>query len=66
MIWKQWKRGRRQYQGLRQRGVWGYLAAKTEGSSHDPSRIANSPAMKYAFPNAYFAALGLPQLFTVV
>jgi RNA-directed DNA polymerase len=66
VIWKQWKCGRRRFAGLRQRGVWGDLAAQTAGSSHGPWRIANSPAMKYAFPNAYFATLGLPPLFTVV
>ena len=65
VIWKQWKRGRRRFPGLRQMGVWGDLAAKTAGSPHGPWRIANSPAMKYAFPNAYFAALGLPKLFEV-
>ena len=65
VIWKQWKRGRRRFARLRQMGVWGDLAALTAGSSHGPWRIANSPAMKYAFPNAYFAALGLPKLFEV-
>jgi RNA-directed DNA polymerase len=63
VIWKQWEWGRRRFAGLRQRGVRGDLAAQTAGSSHGPWRIANSPAMKYAFPNAYFDALGLPQLF---
>lgn len=63
VIWKQWKHGRRRFAGLRQSGVWGDLAAKTAGSSHGPWRIANSPAMKYAFPNAYFDTLGLPKLF---
>jgi RNA-directed DNA polymerase len=66
VIWKQWKCGRRRFAELRQRGVWGDLATQTAGSSHGPWRIANSPAMKYAFPNAYFAALGLPQLVAVV
>ena len=66
VIWKQWKCGRRRFAELRQRGVWGDLATQTAGSSHGPWRIANSPAMKYAFPNAYFAALGLPQLFAVI
>lgn len=63
VIWKQWKHGRRRFAGLRQRGVWGGLVAKTAGSSHGPWRIANSPALEYAFPNAYFDSLGLPRLF---
>lgn len=66
VISRQWKRGRRRFRGLRQRGVWGDLAAKTAGSPHGPWRIANSPTMKYAFPKAYFAKLGLPKLYEVV
>jgi len=61
VIWKQWTRGR--HARLRQRGVWGQLAINTAASSHGPWRIANSPAMNIAFPNAYFDALGLPRLF---
>jgi hypothetical protein len=63
VIGKQWKRGRRRFANLRQKGVSSQLAAPTAGSSHRPWRIANSPAKKYAFPNAYFNALGPPQLF---
>jgi RNA-directed DNA polymerase len=66
VIWKKWKCCRRRFARLRQRGVWGDLAAQTAGSSHGPRYIANSPAMKFAFPNGYFAEIGLPQLFTVV
>jgi RNA-directed DNA polymerase len=62
VIWKQWKRGRVRFAKLHQRGVSRDLAAQTAGSSHGPWRIANSPAMKYAFPNAYFDLLGLPRL----
>ena len=62
VIWKQWKRGRRRYVGLREHGVRGSLAAKTAGSSHGPWRIAKSPALNYAFPNAYWESLGLPRL----
>ena len=61
-IWKQWKRGRVRFTRLHQRGVSRDLAAQTAGSSHGPWRIANSPAMKYAFPNAYFDLLGVPRL----
>jgi len=60
-IWKQWTRGR--HARLRQRGAWGQLAINTASSSHGPWRIANSPAMNIAFPNAYFDALELPRLF---
>jgi RNA-directed DNA polymerase len=63
VIGKQWKRGRRRFANLCHKGVSSQLAAPTAGSSHRPWRIANSPAMKYAFPNACFNALGPPQLF---
>jgi RNA-directed DNA polymerase len=63
VIWKQWQRGRRRFGELRKRGVWVCLAAPTAASSHGPWRIANSPAMRYAFPNAHFDALGLTRLF---
>jgi RNA-directed DNA polymerase len=61
-IWKQWKRGRRRYAALRERGVGHDLAAQTAGSLHGPWRISRSPALSFAFPNAYFASLGLPKL----
>jgi RNA-directed DNA polymerase len=41
-IWKQWKRG-----------VGKDLAAQTAGSAHGPWRLANSPALAIALPNAY-------------
>jgi RNA-directed DNA polymerase len=63
MIWKQWKRGRLRFRKLCERGVSKTLAAQTAGSAHGPYRIANSPAMSYAFPIAYFDSLGLPRLF---
>ena len=62
VVWKQWKRGRTRFRELRKRGVGQVLAAKTAGSSHGPWRIANSPALSIALPNAYFARLGLPPL----
>jgi RNA-directed DNA polymerase len=65
MIWKQWKRGSRRFQQLRQRGVGNDLAAQTAGSPHGPWRLANSPALTSALPTAYFDALGLPRLFAV-
>ena len=63
VIWKQWKRGRLRFAKLGERGVSKTLAAQTAGSAHGPYRIANSPAMSYAFPIAYFDSLGLPRLF---
>jgi len=63
MIWKQWKRGSRRYAQLRQLGVGKELAAQTAGSPLGPWRLGSSPALQYALPIAYFASLGLPQLF---
>ena len=61
-IWKQWKRGWRRYAGLRARGVGKDLTAQTTGSPQGPWRISRSPALSYAFPNAYFVSLGLTPL----
>jgi RNA-directed DNA polymerase len=61
-IWKQWKRGRVRFAELRKRGVGYDLAARTAGSAHGPWRLANSPALAFALPNAYFDSLGIPRL----
>ena len=61
-IWKQWKRGPVRFAELRKRGVGKDLAAKTAGSAHGPWRLANSPALAIALPNAYFDSLELPRL----
>jgi RNA-directed DNA polymerase len=61
-IWKQWKRGSVRFAELRKRGVGKDLAAKTAGSAHGPWRLANSPALGIALPNAYFDSLGIPRL----
>jgi RNA-directed DNA polymerase len=61
-VWKQWKRGRVRFAELRARGVTKDLAAQTAGSPHGPWRISRSPALSFAFPNAYFGTLGLPSL----
>src|SRR5438094_3204828 len=63
MIWKQWKHGTVRFKELRRRDVSVGLAAKTAGSAHGPWRLAHSPALAVALPNAYFASLGLPSLF---
>ncbi len=62
VIWKQWKRGPVRFAELRRRGVGKDLAAQTVGSAHGPWRLANSPALNIALPNAYFDSLGLPRL----
>lgn len=62
VVWKQWKRGRVRFAELRKRGVGRGLAARTAGSAHGPWRLANSPALAIALPNAYFDSLGIPRL----
>jgi RNA-directed DNA polymerase len=61
-IWKQWKRGTVRFAELRKRGVGKDLAAQTAGSAHGPWRLAASPALHLALPNAYFDSLGIPRL----
>src|SRR3990172_2373395 len=62
VIWKQWDRGPVRFAELRKRGVGKDLAAQTAGSAHGPWRLANTPALQFALPNAYFDSLGLPRL----
>jgi RNA-directed DNA polymerase len=59
IAWKQWKRGKRRFAELRQRGVGLNLAAQTAGSPHGPWRLSNSPALTIALSNAVFGTLGL-------
>jgi RNA-directed DNA polymerase len=59
IVWKQWKRGSTRYAELRRRGVGRDLAAQTAGCPHGPWRLANSPALTLALPNAFFASLRL-------
>jgi len=61
-IWKQWKRGRTRYAGLRARGLGKDLAAITAGSSRSHWRMSASPGMNSAFPKAFFSELGLISL----
>jgi len=61
-IWRQWRLGSTKFAELRKRGVGKDLAAKTAGSAHGPWRLANSPALNLALPNAYFDSLGIPRL----
>jgi len=62
VFWRQWRRGRRRYVELRQRGVNHDLAAKTAGGAQGPWRLSRSPALSFALPNTYFTSLGLPTL----
>ena len=62
VIWKQWKRNPVRFAELRKRGVGKDLAAKTAGSAHGPWRLADSPGLHFALPNAYFDSLGIPRL----
>jgi RNA-directed DNA polymerase len=61
-IWKQWKRGPARFAELRKRDVNVQLAAQTASSALGPWRLANSPALSIALPNAYFASFGIPRL----
>jgi RNA-directed DNA polymerase len=59
VAWKQWKRGKRRFAELRQRGVGLNLAAQTAGSPHGPWCLSNSPALATALSNTFFGTLGL-------
>jgi len=59
IAWRQWKRGRTRFKGLRRLGVGRDLAAQTAGSPHGPWRISASPALSIALPNDALVKLGL-------
>lgn len=40
----------------------GTPSPQTAGSPHGPWRLANSPALAMALPNAYFDSFGIPRL----
>jgi RNA-directed DNA polymerase len=61
-LWKQWKRGPVRFAALRRRGVSKDLAFRTVKSPRGPWHLANSPALAFALPNAYFDSLGVPRL----
>jgi hypothetical protein len=50
------------YRELRKRGIAAQEAAQTAASSDGPWHLANTPGLKLALSNAYFASLGLPEL----
>jgi RNA-directed DNA polymerase len=60
--WKQWKKSKRRFAELTQRGVGRDLAAQTVGSCHGPWRLSNSPALSIALSIKHFDSLGLPRL----
>jgi len=59
VAWKHWKRGKRRFAELAQRGVGKDLAAQTAGSCHGPWRISKSPALSIALPNRLWKLLGI-------
>ena len=63
VLWTQWKRGRRRFAELRQRGISVDLAAQAAGSAHGPWRLSRSPALHLALPTSFFDTLGLPRLY---
>jgi RNA-directed DNA polymerase len=64
IIWRQWKRGKTRYKGLRKRGIPHYQAAVAAGAPKGPWHMARHATVQRAFPNAYFDSLGLPRLVT--
>jgi RNA-directed DNA polymerase len=62
VLWKQWKRGPVRFAELRKRHVDALIAAKAASSGRGPWRLAASPALCFARPNAYFDSLGIPRL----
>jgi len=62
LAWRHWKHGPKRYAELRKRGVAPDWAATTAGSPRGPWHLSHCPALTRAFPNAYFAHLGLVSL----
>jgi RNA-directed DNA polymerase len=61
-IWKGWKRGRRRYAELRNRGVPQVQAAVAAGSPTGLWRMSHHGTVQTAIPDVFFARLGLPRL----
>jgi len=57
--WKQWRRGRTRYPGLRARGLSERAAAFAAGTPFSHWRMSASPGMNAAFPVAFFSELGI-------
>lgn len=62
LVWKLWKTRKRRKRGLLQHGVREPLATNTASSDRGPWHTAASPALSFAFPNAFFDAHGLPSV----
>lgn len=62
LLWQQWANGKRRFAELCRLGVNRQTAAKAAGSRRGPWRLAQSPALGLALPNAFFSSLGLPTL----
>ena len=61
LIWQQWKRGNTRFTELVKRGASHQEAAKLAGSSDGPWHLSRTPLLCQIFPNAWFAARGLPR-----
>jgi RNA-directed DNA polymerase len=59
VVWKQWKRYRTRRRNLVAHGIPAWQARKWAGSGKGYWRIAGSPVLNTALPNAYWANLGL-------
>jgi RNA-directed DNA polymerase len=59
---RHWRTGRRRFAELVKRGVSKDLAAQTAGSCHGPWRLARSPALNIALPNAFWDWLGIERV----
>jgi len=58
-IWGRHMRGRKRFAELKSRGVGRRLAASTAASNLGTWHLSHSPALSFAFPNAFFSELGL-------
>lgn len=61
MIWKRWKRGTTRYKELVKMGIPGWYAQEGAGGK-SPWHMANSPVIKAALSNTYFAHSGLQSI----
>ena len=62
-LWRQWKTPRRRRAALLELGVRPRLARNTAGSHRGPRYLAQAKALSVGLSNAYFASLGLPNLY---
>lgn len=61
--WKEWKRPKTRHRNLRQLGIPGHKAREWAMSGKGYWRIAGSPVLARALPNAYWDGLGLKGLY---